>query len=238
MTAPFHRGRYRVRLSETSDDLVACQRLRHACFFGHPGLDRDAYDATCDHVMIEGQAGLVACFRVFTMMSGAAIAESYTGQRYDLRPLAGYGRPILELGRVCLAKGASDAEVMRLAWGALTGMVEDRRAGMILGCTSFAGTDPAPYRDVFGFLGDRHRGPDALRPRALTHEAVPLAGPYDPRRAVQSLPSLMRSYLNLGGWVGDESVVDREMNTLHVFTALEVDRVPPRRAQSLRALRG
>jgi putative hemolysin len=238
MTASFQRGRYRVRLSESHADLEACQRLRHTCFFGCAGIDRDAHDATCQHVMIEGQAGLAACFRVFTMASGAEIDSSYTAQRYDLRPLAGYDRPILELGRVCLAGGVSDAEVMRLAWGALTGMVEDRGAGMIFGCTSFAGTDPAPYRDVFGFLADRHSGPDALRPRVMADTTVPLAGSYDPRHAVQSLPPLMRSYLNLGGWVGDHAVVDRAMNTLHVFTALEVDRVPPRRAQSLRAVRG
>ena len=33
-------------------------------------------------------------------------------------------------------------------------------------------------------------------------------------------------------------VVDRDLDTLHVFTCVEVDRVPPARASSLRAVAG
>jgi hypothetical protein len=48
----------------------------------------------------------------------------------------------------------------------------------------------------------------------------------------------LRSYLGLGGWVGDHAVIDRDLDTLHVFTCVEVDRIPPARAASLRALSG
>jgi hypothetical protein len=42
----------------------------------------------------------------------------------------------------------------------------------------------------------------------------------------------------MGGWVSDHAVADRELDTLHVFTCVEVDRVPPARAASLRAVAG
>ncbi len=41
------------------------------------------------------------------------------------------------------------------------------------------------------------------------------------------MPPLLRTYLMMGGWVSDHAVVDRQMNTLHVFTGLEIGAIPP-----------
>jgi putative hemolysin len=49
---------------------------------------------------------------------------------------------------------------------------------------------------------------------------------------------LLRSYLSMGGWVSDHAVVDRNLNTLHVFTGLEIRSIPPARARILRAIAG
>jgi putative hemolysin len=52
------------------------------------------------------------------------------------------------------------------------------------------------------------------------------------------MPPLLRSYLAMGGWVSDHAVLDKALNTLHVFTGLEVSTIPPARARRLRALAG
>ena len=52
-----------------------------------------------------------------------------------------------------------------------------------------------------------------------------------------TLPPLLRSYLMLGGWVSDHAVIDQDLNTLHVFTGLEIAAVPPARARLLRLAR-
>ena len=49
---------------------------------------------------------------------------------------------------------------------------------------------------------------------------------------------LLRTYLVMGGWVSDHAVVDRDLNTLHVFTGLEIRAIPPARARLLRATAG
>jgi len=54
--------------------------------------------------------------------------------------------------------------------------------------------------------------------------------------ARQQIPPLLRSYLAMGGWVSDHAVIDRQMNTLHVFTGLEIAAIPPNRARLLRTL--
>jgi hypothetical protein len=38
----------------------------------------------------------------------------------------------------------------------------------------------------------------------------------------------------MGGWVTDHAVIDYDLNTLHVFTGVEISRVPAARARLLR----
>ena len=52
--------------------------------------------------------------------------------------------------------------------------------------------------------------------------------------ALRGMPPLLRTYLVMGGWVSDHAVIDNELNTLHVFTGVEIARVPRARAQVLR----
>lgn len=235
MTIPFAAGRLTARIAETGADLVACQRLRHRCFFQCEGVDRDRFDAKCSHLMVFDQTGaLVATARVLFLGSGNRIAESYAAQHYDLSGLAGQCAPMVEVGRFCIAPKVQDADVLRLAWAVLTHLVDDAGAEVLFGCTSFQGIDPAPYGKGFARLLAQHQGPCAKRPGVGAGEVVAFAGQPDTGSA--PLPPLLRTYLAMGGWVGDHAVVDRAMNTLHVFTCIELAAVPPGRARALRAL--
>ena len=60
----------------------------------------------------------------------------------------------------------------------------------------------------------------------------------DAKTAMRKMPPLLRTYLVMGGWVSDHAVVDRQMNTLHVFTGLEIGAIPPARKKLLRAVAG
>jgi putative hemolysin len=117
--------------------------------------------------------------------------------------------------------------------------VDDSGAALLFGCSSFTGTDPTRYRDAFALLKQQHLAPAEWRPRVRAAEVHPYARDRhspDPRRARQQIPPLLRSYLAMGGWVSDHAVIDRQMGTLHVFTALEIAAIPPNRARLLRAL--
>ncbi len=56
--------------------------------------------------------------------------------------------------------------------------------------------------------------------------------------AQMRMPPLLRTYLMMGGWVSDHAVIDTHMNTLHVFTGLEIRAIPPGRKKLLRAIGG
>mgnify|MGYP006206379873 CR=1 FL=1 len=53
-----------------------------------------------------------------------------------------------------------------------------------------------------------------------------------------AMPPLLKTYLLMGGWVSDHAVVDRDLNTLHVFTGLEIRAIPEGRARALRMVAG
>ncbi|PLL13302.1 ornithine-acyl-ACP acyltransferase [Tabrizicola sp. TH137] len=233
----FSKGRYRVRWAEGTADLRAAQRLRHHAFRGTAGLDADAFDAQCDHLLIETAAGgdLVGTCRLQLLSDGAELGRTYTGQFYDLSAFREISGPFLEVGRFCMAAGGRDPDALRLAWAALTRRVDAERVALLFGCSSFPGTDPAPYADAFAALAARHLAPERLRPGRKAFETINLSpAPHEARRAMVQMPPLLRSYLAMGGWVSDHAVVDRDLGTLHVCTGVEIAAVPPARARLLR----
>jgi L-ornithine Nalpha-acyltransferase len=97
------------------------------------------------------------------------------------------------------------------------------------------------YRDAFAMLKERHLAPGRWRPRVKAPDVFRFARRLrrkpDARRAMLTMPPLLRSYLAMGGWVSDHAVVDRDLNTLHVFTGLEIRAIPEARARRLRGCR-
>lgn len=237
--------RYRVRLGRTSDDLARALALRARLFRGDPQqADADEFDARCRHLMVETRetGALVATCRLLDIADGSKIAHSYSAQFYALEGLSGHQGPMIELGRFCIAPGAQDADILRLAWGALTRIVEDEGVEMLFGCSSFHGTEPDAYLDAFALLRARHVAPKRWLPRVKAPDvfrfAARLRRKPDLKRAMKVMPPLLRTYLVMGGWVSDHAVIDRDLGTLHVFTGLEIGAVPPARVRALRGLLG
>ena len=239
------KGSLVARLAGTAADVARAQELRHLCFLAERGMcrpggrDVDAFDAACSHVLIEGPDGrLLACFRLMFLQAGH-IGDSYSAQFYDLGPLSRQAGTVMELGRFCIDPAVTDPDVLRLSWAAITQLVDARGVTVMFGCTSFAGADPALHAEALAHLRQAHLAPEGLGPGRLGCRVIGLPDlPADPRRALAAMPPLLRSYLGLGGWVSDHAVADPDLDTLHVFTAVEVARIPPARARALRALAG
>lgn len=240
------KGRYSTRLAETPADIRAAQALRHLCFRGADagdGLDADAFDSICTHFLVEEQrtGRLVCCFRVLPL-TGEEIGRSYSAQFYELSALAEFPGPMVEMGRFCIHPQVKDPDILRVAWGAMTRFVDDNGIEMLFGCSSFHGTDEAEYLDAFAMLKERHLAPRRWLPRVKAPQvfrfAQKLRRKPDTKLAMLRMPPLLRTYLLMGGWVSDHAVVDRHMNTLHVFTGLEISAIPPARKRLLRGVTG
>jgi putative hemolysin len=237
--APLRKGHLRVREADGAADVAACQALRAAAF-RDGASDEDAFDARCRHVMVEDEVtGRLLCtYRLLPLGGGREIGRSYSAQFYDLSALEAFDAPMAEMGRFCLRPDVQDPDVVRMAWGAMAQVVDEEGVGLLFGCSSFHGTEAREYGDAFALLRARHLAPPRWRPLVKAREVVRYAARLrrkpDMRRAMAAMPPMLRSYLGLGGWVSDHAVVDRDLGTLHVFTGLEIARIPPGRARLLR----
>lgn len=240
-------GKYVARMAVSKADLAQAMALRNLVFRSGRTFpqDADAYDATCLHILIEEALStrLVCCYRLMVLPDVAAIPHSYSAQFYDLSLLARFGAPMLELGRFCVHPDHHDPDILRLAWGALAGIVDETGAVMLFGCSSFEGAVGPDHDTALVLLQAAHLAPATWQPLrrapAIYEFAQHLSGQTpDPRAALRAMPPLLRTYLAMGGWVSDHAVVDTDLDTLHVFTAVEIAKIPAARARALRAIAG
>ena len=241
------RGKYSVRFADHPRDVEAAQRLRYRAFIaGRDAANRpdqrdaDAFDDSCAHILVEDirTGTLVCCFR-FLPLTGSEISRSYSAQYYDLTALEAYEGRMVEMGRFCIHPDFRDADILRIAWGAMTTYVDENNVDLLFGCSSFEGTMADEYMDAFALLKERHLAPKRWLPRVKAPNVFRFAAKLGLRKpnlraAMMGMPPLLRTYLVMGGWVSDHAVVDKDLNTLHVFTGLEVKRVPKGRARLLR----
>lgn len=239
--AGLYKGRYRARIALSQAQVLRAQKFRSR-FFGRSGdVDIDPFDTAYTHVLIEDDAtgNLMGCFRM-SLFSGKDIDLSYAAQYYDLAALTYFDGEMLEIGRLCSDPDRNDPDILRLAWAFIARQVDLHDVRLLFGCASFEGVDPERYSNGFAFLKARHLANSNLAPHPkapeIYHFAQNLPEPPAREKAMLELPPLLRSYLAMRAWVSDHAVIDRDLNTLLVFTGVEIDKVPAARKRLLRAL--
>ncbi len=225
----------RCQIASSADEVLACQKLRHQCFWGAAGIDQDCFDAKSEHLMLVDNAGeLQGTLRYRIVDAKADWHGTYSGARYDIDPLP---QRAIEIGRFCAKDCAQQAQVLRVAMAHLTRLVDEQEVKFLVGCASFAGIDPAPYRKVLKLLNSDHllANPFKVGKKHNRLNTLDLEGEVGDQLQLP-IPMLLKSYLALGGRVSDHAVVDHELNTFHVLVVVDVDDIPPARAKALRAL--
>ena len=234
-------GRYRARLAFSQNEVSAAQSLRYQCFnlSNKVELDVDDFDTICQHVLIENlETGkLVCCYRVLNFENGKNISKSYSSQFYDLNAIESYPEPMIEVGRFCIDPGENDQRILLTAWAALAQIVDQKQIGLLFGCSSFKGIEKEKYLDSFALLRDRYIAPSQWRPKIKAAQVFSyskdLINQVDKKKALLNMPPLLKTYLSMGAWVSDHAVVDLNMKTFHLFTGMEISKIPKRRKQFL-----
>ena len=237
-------GRYCARFALSKDDLLAAQELRYKCFnlSNDKGLDVDEFDSICRHVLVENleNGKLICCYRIMSFPDGKDITRSYSSRFYDLGSIENFPKPMIEVGRFCIDPVTTDHQVVLAAWAALTQLVDENGIEFLFGCSSFEGIDKEKYLHCFAFLREKHIAPEHWLPKVKAAQVVSYSEAncckVNKKKALLNMPPLLKSYLSMGAWVSDHAVVDYSMKTLHLFTGVEVSKIPRRRKQFLRNL--
>ena len=156
---PLRKGGMVARLAQGAAEMNRVMAFRRAAFPRVSGEEEDAQDQLSAHVIVEAGPEMLAYFRVMLFGWGAGLAQGYAARFYDVGPLSGYARPIAEMGRFCVAPGGVHPDVLRLAWGAMTKVVDEGQAGLIVGCSSFRGAGWEAHRAALALLAEGFVGP-------------------------------------------------------------------------------
>jgi putative hemolysin len=223
---------YTLRLAKTREDLCAAQRLRFEVFnleLGEglaeshvTGLDEDAFDAYCDHLLVEqadtGQ--IVGTYRLQTGQLAAAHLGYYSEQEFDFAPFEPLRCELVELGRACVHQDHRHLGVLNLLWRGITLYALERKARYLIGCSSLTSQDPAVGAATFHFFAGRNLLAEAqflTTPTAKFHCAMEQVADRCPPP-----PKLLRTYLSLGARICGTPAIDREFGTIDFLTLVDL----------------
>ncbi|MEM6941838.1 MAG: GNAT family N-acyltransferase [Pseudomonadota bacterium] len=237
---------FQVKLASSKAEVRAAQRLRYDVFVDELGgggpmvdhaarLEQDAFDPFMDHLLLFDRAGdnVIGVYRLLRPEMATAAGGYYSASEYDLTPLHQTGRRLLELGRSCLHPAYRGGTAMQHLWHALARYVAKHRIDLLFGVASFHGTNVHDLANPLSLLHHRYLAPPHLRVKAHKdhYQSMDLIseGNLDRKAGILAVPSLIKAYLRLGGYVGKGAFVDHDFNTTDVCLIMDTKRLVERR---------
>ena len=222
--------RYRIEFGSSHANRIKAQKFRQRVFRNSKrGLDEDEFDEVSDHCLIYDRVEdnkLVLVFRSRSFSSMKEILSSYSAQYYDLTKLTDLAFTPMEIGRLCVDKKASDPFLLLHAFKYLVSLISSGNTDFIFGCTSFIGADNPKHINSFRFLKNNQLAEAKFqineKSLCILDIKKEIANSDGSKPTKNSLPPLLKFYLSLGGKVSDHAVIDRELDTLHVFTYVDL----------------
>ncbi|MHA3913725.1 L-ornithine N(alpha)-acyltransferase [Halovulum sp. GXIMD14793] len=245
----YDKSRLSVRLATSEEEVRGAQRLRYKIFVEEMGakaaeadhdarLEKDRFDAVFDHLILINKDiddpldRVVGAYRLLPDAKAKAHFGFYGTSEYDLSLIENLGRNSVELGRSCIAEEHRRGAAMHLLWNGLAEYVLKRKIEVMFGVASFHGTDPDAISQALSYLHHNHLAPADLRVRALGDLAVSMdrlpVDQIDNPTAMKQIPSLIKAYLRLGGFVGQDAYIDHDFNTIDVCLLMDTTRMVSR----------
>jgi len=238
---------FELRLAVTDADLRAAQRLRYEVFVEELGgsgplvdhaarLEKDEFDEFFDHLMLidrrqktDSDKQVVGVYRLLRSDMAARVGRFYSEDEYDLSALRASGRNLMELGRSCVRAEYRGGRAMYHLWSGLGAYVVEHKIDVMFGVASFHGTNINEFREPLAYLHHNHLAPDNLRARVLDSyfQTMDLMEPdqIDRRAAMRGMPTLIKAYLRLGGFIGEGAFIDHSFNTIDVFLMMDTQKI-------------
>jgi putative hemolysin len=245
-------GNLETRLARTAREIDAAQAVRYRVFVEEMKAqlppdamqrqrDVDSWDAICDHLLvldrsIEGDTEdqIVGTYRLLRQEVAMANGGFYSASEFAIDGLlARHGdKQFMELGRSCVLPAYRTKRTVELLWQGNWAYALKHGMGAMFGCASFSGVLPEQHALALSFLYHNVRAKDEWAVEALpslsrTMDLMPVEA-INARKALTTLPPLIKGYLRLGAMVSGSAVVDRAFNTTDVLIVLPIASISDR----------
>ena len=251
------RNALKVRLATSDAEIRVAQKLRYMVFHEECGIklssenqsakiERDAFDAICDHLLVIRTSDaensellvedgtVIGTYRLLPQNVASQNSGFYSQSEFDIAPLLTRKADLkfLELGRSCVLQSERGSTVVELLWQGIWNYVRHHQIDVMIGCASFDGVNFESHRDALEFLLLSNKIPEGWQVRAHPQRRLEInsdsrAQP-DIKAIISSLPPLIKGYLRLGCFFGQDAVVDEAFNTIDVLVILPVAKINPR----------
>lgn len=228
---------FRVRMAQTLEDVIECQRLRYLvfnCELGEgldssvkTGLDRDQFDFICDHLMVHDAAtgNLAGTYRMQSGYRAKGNLGYYGEGFFDFAPFERIRSDVLELGRACVRDEYRNTNVLHLLWKGIARYAVSCKARYLIGCSSLSSQNEDEGMALYEVLREKHLVEPSLRTnpeagRECKSRGLHAAPPRPPR--------LFRAYLDISARVCGPPAIDREFKTIDFLTLVDLRALPDR----------
>lgn len=238
---------YTVGLARDAGEVEAAQRLRHLVFAEEmgadlhspePGLDVDAFDAHCDHLVVreENSGAVVGTYRLLPPDRARDAGGLYAAGEFALGNHAELHADLVEVGRSCVHPDHREGAVIGLMWAGIARYLVASGHNWLAGCCSVPLDDGGLLAaDVAAAVQRKYAAPEEYRVQPYRPWTPPAAAS-DTGRSRLALPPLLRGYLRLGAWVCGEPAYDEDFGVADFYILLSLRRTDPRYLRRFLAL--
>jgi putative hemolysin len=239
-------GRFQIKTVHLPLELKKVFSLRYQTFHvemaglreDESGLDQDEFDEVADHVAIfdkESGQVLASCRLICSRFSD----HFYSEQEFDCQPLLRGPEIKVELGRVCVRNTYRKSILMALLWKGIAEYIVQTKSDILFGCGSIPTLDPEEAAKLY--LHFREHGQltaannitvkekyrSAEFEESLSKIRSPL-GKEDKEKTEALIPSLCRSYFDMGCRVLSLPAFDHEFKCIDFLISLDLSELSPR----------
>ncbi len=190
---------YEVRLAQSPDEVLACQRLRYQYLIkeytpdagdnnngvnptsaedARNGIDRDNFDDYCAHLIVINHAlgndlnkSIIATYRFMRKIHKDKIGRWYSETEFDLTNIKPIEDKVLELGRATVHADFRNNIVINLLWHGIAVYINKYDIKYMIGTASFHSTDMNALKESMAFIYHYCPMPDQFDSPAITEYA-------------------------------------------------------------------
>lgn len=241
--ASLRSNRFAVVLAADDREIAESQQLRYRVFAGElgaqiddqgSGLDRDALDGYCRHMLVRDTltGAVVASTRLLDDRQAARTGGFYSASEFAMDMIYGLPGRVLELGRTCVDAEYRNGAVIAALWQGVAGLITSEGYDYLFGCASIPLDDGgASAHAMLARIRAQHmvKGHQRVRPyRPLPRADLDAAAL---EKTTPRMPPLLKAYLSLGARACGEPYWDPDFQCADVFMLLDVRELNPRYAR-------
>ncbi|MFM9913361.1 MAG: GNAT family N-acetyltransferase [Methylophilaceae bacterium] len=232
-----HKPKLAYSFARNPSEIAEAQRLRYKVFSdemgaelpGNDGLDKDGFDAFCDHLLVRDiESGeVVGTYRILDPFMAEEAGGYYSASEFDLTRLMHLAPSMVELGRSCVHPDYRNGATITMLWSGLAKYMLTNNYEYALGCASIPmGDGGQNAASLYRELREKHLAP--IEYRVFPHCPLPFAA--FEQQSTTNCPPLLKGYLRLGAYICGEPHWDADFNCADLLMLMPLSRMNPRYA--------